>query len=159
LCLFRAELYVCELGVYILKQASMPCVNISWDSSVSQMDIWGLFPGKGSIFLHHHILMALQLTHHPGSYLAGTGGSSPGVMKSRVWSWPFSSIWCWVQNTWSFTFTPPAHLNGTVLRHRHHFTLKHSHQRPETSKLNSTLLNDHCRKFPPQCRDECYNLV
>jgi hypothetical protein len=33
------------------------------------------------------------------------GGSFPGGKAAGAWSWPFTSIWCWGQERWSYTFT------------------------------------------------------
>jgi hypothetical protein len=37
----------------------------------------------------------------------GTGSSFPGGKAAWAWSWPFPTIYCWGQEMWSYTSTPP----------------------------------------------------
>jgi hypothetical protein len=49
---------------------------------------------------------------HLASCLKGTRGKSAGA-----WSWPLTSIYCWDQEWWSYTFTSPICLHGMVLNY------------------------------------------
>jgi hypothetical protein len=99
------------------------CISLkSCDSSVGivlgyRLDNRGSrvrFPvGAGNFSLHHCVQNGSAA--HPASYPMGTRGSFPGVKQQGCEADHSPPSSAEVRNTWSYTSTPPIHLNGMVL--------------------------------------------